>query len=124
MRKKSLPVLVVSLLLTGCASQLTNLTPTQQTRNASNLYPVEVAFNSRQQTVRWNSIQPKIMVGNETYEMRPTPLMTNRWEGLIPVPSGTSLVHYHYRFDFQYNRMGKPGSDTALSKEYSLRILE
>jgi len=123
MSKKSLPVLFLSLLMAGCASQLTNLTPQQQTRNASNLYPVEVAYNTRQQTVRWNSIQPKIVVGKESYEMRPTPLMTNRWEGLIPVPPGTSLIHYHYRFDFEYNRMGKPGADTALSKEYSLRIL-
>jgi hypothetical protein len=124
MRKKSLPVLFLSLLMAGCASQLTNLTPQQQSRNASNLYPVEVAYNTRQQTVRWNSIQPKIVVGNESYEMRPTPLMTNRWEGLIPVPPGTSLIHYHYRLDFQYNRLGKPGADTALSKEYSLRITE
>jgi hypothetical protein len=124
MRKITLPVWVLSLLLTGCASQLTNLTPQQQERNANNLYPVEVAFNTRQQTVRWDSIQPKIVVGNEFYDMRPTPLMTNRWEGLIPVPPGTSLIHYRYKFEFQYNRIGKPGTDTALSKEYSLRILE
>lgn len=92
--------------------------------NASNLYPVEVSFDTRQQTVRWNSIQPKIVVGSELYEMRPTPLMTNRWEGLIPVPPGTSLIHYRYKLDFQYNRMGKPGADTALSQEYSLRVLD
>ena len=59
MFKKSLPVLSLSLLLAGCATQLTNLTPQQQVRNANNLYPVEVAFNTRQQTVRWQSIQPK-----------------------------------------------------------------
>jgi hypothetical protein len=123
MSKKSLPVLFLSLLLAGCATQLTNLTPQQQVRNANNLYPVEVSFDTRQQTVRWNSIQPKIVVGAELYEMRPTPLMTNRWEGLIPVPPGTSLIHYRYKLDFQYNKMGKPGADTALSHEYSLRIL-
>jgi len=123
MFKKSLPVLSLSLLLAGCASQLTNLTPQQQTRNANNLYPVEVAFNSSQQTVRWQTIKPKIVVGNEFYEMRATPLMTNRWEGLIPVPPGTSIVHYRYKLDFEYNRMGKPGSDTAISSAYTLRIV-
>jgi hypothetical protein len=122
MFKKSLPVLSLSLLLAGCASQLTNLTPQQQARNANNLYPVEVSFNSRQETIRWQSIKPKIVVGSEFYDMRPTPLMTNRWEGLIPVPPGTSAIHYHYKLDFEFNRMGKPGSDTALSPEYSLRI--
>ena len=123
MSKKSLPVLCLSLLLAGCASHITNLTPQQQVRNANNLYPVEASFNTRQQTVRWPSIHPQILVGSESYDMRPTPIMTNRWEGLIPVPPGTSLVHYRYKFEFQYNKMGKPGSDTALSPKYTLRII-
>ena len=124
MLKKSLPLLSLSLLLAGCATQLTNLTPQQQVRNANNLYPVEVSFNSRQQTIRWQSIQPKIVVGTEFYDMRRTPIMTNRWEGLIPAPQGTSLIHYRYRFEFQYNKMGRAGNDTALSREYTLRILD
>ena len=124
MSKKCLPILLLSLLLAGCATQLTNLTPLQQIRNADNLYPVEASFHSRQQTIRWQSIKPKIIVGTASYEMRPTLLMTNRWEGFIPVPAGTSTVRYHYRFDFQYNRMGPPGNDTAISQEYNLRILE
>jgi hypothetical protein len=122
MFKKSLPVLCLSLLLAGCASQLTNLTPQQQARNANNLYPVEVSFNSRQETIRWQSIKPKIVVGSEVYDMRPTPLMTNRWEGLIPVPPDTSVIRYRYKLNFDYNRMGKPGSDTALSPEYTLHV--
>jgi hypothetical protein len=124
MFKKSLPVLLSSLLLAGCATQLTNLTPTQQVRNPNNLYPVEVSFDSRQQTIRWQSIRPQIVVGTEFYDMRPTPLMTNRWEGLVPVPAGTSLVHYRYKFEYRYNKLGKPGTDTALSPQYSLRILD
>jgi hypothetical protein len=124
MFKKCLPLLSLSLLLAGCATQLTNLTPQQQVRNTNNLYTVEVAFNSRQQTIRWQSIQPKILVGTKSYEMRPTPYMTNRWEGLIPVPTNENLVHYRYRFDFRYNKMGEPGHDNAISQEYTLRIIE
>ena len=123
MFKKSLPVLLLPLLLAGCATQLTNLTPQQQHRNANNLYPVEVSFNSRQETVRWQSIRPQIVVGPEVYPMRPTPLMTNRWEGLIPAPAGASVIHYRYKLDYQYNKLGKPGADTALSPEYTLRIV-
>jgi hypothetical protein len=124
MFKKSLPLLFACVLLAGCATHFTNLTPLQQVRNPNNLYPVEVAFQTRQQTVRWQSIQPKIVVGKEFYDMRPTSFMTNRWEGLIPVPPGTSVVHYRYRFDFRYNRMGEQGKDNALSQEYTLRILD
>src|SRR5208283_4668017 len=110
MFKKCPPVLCLSLLLAGCATQITNLTPQQQVRNANNLYPVEAAFNTRQETVRWQSIHPQIVVGAELYDMRPTPIMTNRWEGLIPVPPGTRVVRYHYRFGYQYNKMGQPGT--------------
>ncbi len=124
MLKKSVPVLLLSLLLAGCASRLTNLSSLHQIRNSNNLYPVEVSFDSRQQTIRWQSIHSQILVGNETYDMRPTPLMTNRWEGLIPVPPGKNNVEYRYKLEYQYNRMGKPGKDSALSRKYVLQIID
>jgi hypothetical protein len=124
MLKKSVPVLLLSLLLAGCATQITNLTPQLQKRQPTNLYTVEASFNTRQQTVRWQSIRPKILVGREAYDMRLTPLMTNRWEGLIPVPPGTRSVEYRYKFDYQYNRMGARGEDSALSKKFVLQIMD
>ena len=74
--------------------------------------------------MRWDSIRPQILVGNEFYPMHPTKLMTNRWEGLLPVPAATNLVHYRYKFDYNYNAMGNQKPDSALSPEYTLRILE
>ncbi len=124
MLKKSVPLALLALLLAGCATQITNLSSLHQQRNANNLYPVEASFNSRQQTIRWQSIQPRILVGNESYDMRRTPLVTNRWEGLIPVPPGTKTVEFRYKFDYQYNRMGVPGTDSALSRKYTLQILD
>lgn len=124
MLKRNLPLLFATLFLAGCTSTFTNLTPLHQTRNNNNLYPVEVAMTSRQQTLKWDSIRPQILVGNDSYPMRPTTLMTNRWEGLVPVPPGTGLVHYRYKFDFDYAAMGKPKPDSALSPEYTLRISE
>jgi hypothetical protein len=123
MLKKILPLLLAPFLLGGCAATFTNLTPTQQARNANNLYPVEVSLASRQQTLRWNSIQPHIVVGNDAYPMHPTPLMTNRWEGLIPVPADVNAVHYHYKFDFLDNAFGPAQPDSASSAEYTLRIV-
>jgi hypothetical protein len=106
MRKKLLPFLLAPLLLAGCAT-FTNLTAQRQLRNPNNLYPVEVAF------------------GTEFYPMRPTLLMRNRWEGLVPVPPGTNLIHYRYKFDFKYNAVGKPPqTDSLISREYTLQILD
>ena len=123
MLKKFLPLSLVPLLLAGCNATFTNLTPLQQTRNPDNLYPVEVALATRQQTVRWDSIRPQIVVGDNFYPMRSTPLMTNRWEGLLRVPAGTDLIHYRYKFDYDCNALGKPKPDSALSPEYTLRIV-
>lgn len=122
--KKLLSLLPLPLLLAGCAATFTNLSSLQQPRNPNNLYPVEVAFHSRQQTLRWETIQPQVVVGREFYPMRPTPLMTNRWEALIPAPAGVSLLHYQYKFDYDCNAMGPAQPDSATSPVYTLRIVK
>jgi len=124
MLKRILFLLCAPLLLAGCNATFTNLTPQQQVRSTNNLYTVEVALASRQQTMRWDSIKPQIMVGSQLYTMRLTPLMTNRWEGLIPVPATTNLVHYRYKFDYNFNAMGPPQPDSALSPMYTLKIVD
>ncbi|MFO1489003.1 MAG: hypothetical protein U1F65_11050 [Verrucomicrobiota bacterium] len=115
---------VLSVLLAGCTAKFTNLTPRQQSRNANGLYPVEVAFDTRQQSLRWETIHPQIVVGNEVYPMKPTLLMSNRWEGLVPVPAGVNGVKYRYKFDFLQNEFGPAKSNSAMSQPYALRIVE
>ncbi len=124
MLKKILPLLLAPLLLAGCTATFTNLTPSQRPRSTNNLYRVEVALASRQQTMRWESIRPQVLIGTENYPMRRTALMTNRWEGLIPVPASANLIHYRYKFDYDYNAVGRPRSDSALSDEYTLKVLD
>jgi hypothetical protein len=121
MLKKTLPFLLLSL-LAGCATQVTNLTPRQQTRNPNNLYPVEVAFASKQQNIRWETVKPTVIVNGQPFEMHPTLMMTNRWEGLIPAPMGTDTVHYRYRFDFDVNAFGKRSAENAVSPDFTLKI--
>lgn len=122
--KNILMLSVLSLLLAGCTAKFTNLTPRQQVRNANGLYPVEVAFDSRQHTLRWESIHPQIMVGSEVYPMKQTLLMSNRWEGLVPVPAGVNGVKYRYKFDFLQNEFGPAKQNSAASQIYTMRILE
>ena len=67
---------------------------------------------------------PRILVGTNYYPMRTTMLMSNRWEGLVPVPANTNAVYYRYRLDFLYNDFGGPQKDSAMSEQYRLRILD
>jgi hypothetical protein len=124
MWKKALPLLLAPCLLAGCSSTFTNLTAQHQVRNPNNLYPVEVALNTRQQSLRWDTIRAFVVVEEQPYEMRQTLLMKNRWEGLVPVPPGSNSVYYHYKFDFQSDGLGKPKADSDASPEYRLLILE
>jgi len=124
MWKKFLPVLSV-LLLTGCAGMFTRLTPLQQPRTASNLYPVEVAFNSQQQSLRWETIQPYVLVNGELYPLRLVPLVNNRWEGFVPVPPGANSVDYRFKFNYKYNAVGSaPKPASAVSPIYKLKIVD
>jgi hypothetical protein len=127
MLKKFLPLLTV-LLLAGCSTAtITRLTPGEQPRNADNLYPVEVAFDSQQQSLRWDSIQPYVLVQGQPQPLplRQVPLVKNRWEGLVPLPPGASAVSYRFKFDYLYNNFGTaPQPNSVSSKIYTLKVVD
>jgi hypothetical protein len=118
-----LPVLV----LAGCTTTatFTHMTPSVQVRNANNLYPVEVAFDSAQQSLRWDTLKPYVLVDGQALPLRPVPVVNNRWEGLIPVPATKNSVTYRFKFDYLYNSFGAdPQPNSAWSPSYTLKIIE
>ena len=125
MLKKFLPLLPV-LLIAGCTTTtFTRLTPNSQPRNANNLYPVEVAFDSNQQSFRMDSIKPYVLVNGQPLPLRPVPLVKNRWEGLVPVPPTASAVNYRFKFDYLYNNFGSaPKPNSVASKTYTLKVID
>lgn len=125
MNLKNFLLLLPVLLLAGCATgKFTRLSATQQPRNPDNLYPVEVAFTSKQQSLRLDSIQPYVLVDGQAFPLRPVPVVQNRWEGLIPVPPTKKVATYRFKFDYLYNAFGKdPQRDSAWSPSYSLKIV-
>jgi hypothetical protein len=124
MWKKSILLVPVLALLAGCATTATNISARKQPRNPENMYPVEVKMDSRQQALKWDTIEVTVFVGKESYPMRRTHMMRNRWEAMIPVPAGVSAVDYHYRFEYLVNEFGAPKKDTFSSKTYTLQILD
>ena len=125
MLKKFLLLLPV-LWLAGCSTAtFTRLTPNQQPRNQDNQYAVEAAFDSDQQSLRWDSIKAFVLVNNEALPMRRVPLVRNRWEGFVPVPPGATTVTYRFKFDFYYNSLASsPRPNSLTSKPYTLRVTD
>jgi hypothetical protein len=124
--KKFLPLLPV-LLLAGCSTTatFTRMTATEKPRNADNLYPVEVAFNSQQQSIRWDSVHAFVIVRGQSFPLQPVPIVKNRWEGFITVPPTANTVTYRFKFDYLYNSFGgDPQPDSAWSSSYSMKILD
>lgn len=128
--KHSLPLLLICGLLQGCASTtitqtyITNLTPPKQVRNESGLYLIEALWNSKQQSIRKDSFKPYVKVGLEFYPMRPTQMLTNRWEALVPLPSDKKYLNYSFKFDYLYNSIPEPRADSKLSSLFQLEILD
>jgi hypothetical protein len=113
----------VAILLGGCSTTISNLTPSKLPRNANDLYPFEVHFQTSQKSIRENTIQPFVLVGTETFPMEPTPMIKNRWEAQVPVPAGTNYIYYRYKFDYKFDRIPVPGESSRLSPTYQLEIV-
>ena len=120
---KSLLLLVLPLFVASCSTtSITNLTPSSLPRNATGQYLVEMEIDTSQQTLIPTSVTPLVVVGFESYPMRPTKRTVNRWEGLVPIAANKDNISYHFKVDYEYKRFGKPGKGSLLSPEYKLAI--
>jgi len=122
--KRVVPVCLLAIFIASCASKvITNLTPTTLPRNPTGQYLIEMKLDSNQQTLRSGSVSPTVVVGFNTYPMRPTLHMASRWEAHVPVPPGQDSIAYKFKVDYEYNKFGsKPGQGSLMSDEYKLTI--
>jgi hypothetical protein len=122
--KRNVAVLsaAVGLALSGCSTTISNLTPSRQVRNANNIYPFEVQFQTAQKSIKQNTIKPYVIIGTETYPMQPTPMLKGRWEAQVPVAATNNFVHYRYKFDYEYDRIPTAGQSSRLSPTYQMQF--
>tara|TARA_B100000959_G_C14819021_1_gene557029 strand:- start:483 stop:956 length:474 start_codon:yes stop_codon:yes gene_type:complete len=112
-------------LLTGCTtSTITNLTPRVLPHNQAGLYTVEAMFQSNQRSLDKTTMKPMVIYNNQAFPMRKTELAKGRWETLVPIPGGTKVINYHFKFDYQYNAVLMRGTDSKLSPPYQLQIVD
>ena len=122
--KRFLPLLLLPLLLVGCGTTaITNLTPSRLPRKDNGQYAFAVEWNSRQQSLIKDSIKAYVIVGLDQFPMQRTPMLTNRWETLVPVATDQEIVTYRYKFDYEYQGFPNRELDSKLSRYYRLFIL-
>jgi uncharacterized protein YceK len=114
---------LIPLFLSGCSS-ITNLTPSKLARNPNGFYPFEVAWQSKQQSLRKESIRVFVIMDFESYPMPPTQVVKNRWETLVPIPASKRSLSYRYKFDYEYNSIPVPKKESVLSRPYQLEITD
>src|SRR5689334_10665006 len=122
MTKKWTGLCLLAALLAGCATTVTNITSTSQPRNANNQYLIEFQWDTSEQSVIPDSVQPYVVTGFDTYEMRPVLRMTNRWETYIPVAPDKSFVVYSFKVEYETRGFGKAMKRSRNSQEYKLYI--
>lgn len=107
----------------GCSTTtVTNLTPAHLPRNNAGLYPFEVVLDIRQQSIRRETIKPYVMIGEELIPMKPAPVLKNRWETVVQIPADQELVHYRYKFDYEFASIPIRRAGSKLSAPYRLRV--
>jgi hypothetical protein len=128
MTKTRLGLIALALLavcVAGCSTTtITNLTPSRLPRKESGLYQFAAEYSSRQQSLIKESMQAFVVIGNEQYPMQRTPMLTNRWETLVPVPADQDLVTYRFRFNYDYRSIPDRKSNSRESKYYQLFLLD
>jgi len=123
--KKILPLVLLPLLLVGCGTTaIVNLTPSRLPRKDNGQYPFGVEWSSRQQSLIKDSIKAYVIIGLDQYPMQRTPLLTNRWETLVPIAGDKDSVIYRYKFDYEYQGFPARHPESKLSKVYQLFLLE
>ena len=124
--KKTLSLLALAALLAGCAttSTITNLTATQQPRNATGIYTIEAQWDTNQQTVKGDTLTPAVVVGNDFIPMRRVRKTTNRWEANVPVPADKDFLLYRFRFDYDYAKFGPAGRGSRTTGDFRLSIAD
>jgi hypothetical protein len=118
------PLLVSLLLLAGCTTTITNLTPSTAKRSPTGLYPFEVELDTRQYCIRRDTLAPYVVVSDQVYAMKPTLGLKNRWETVVPVPADREFVNYRFKFNYKTRSIPEPRPSSKLSRPFQLQVLD
>ena len=119
---KAILFCLLPLAIAGCSTTITNLTPRNFSRNAENMYPVEVVFESNVRAIHDDTIKPYVQIGDDNYLMRRTRVVRDRWETLVPIPADRSVVNYRIKIDYLERQGRELLPSSSLSAPYQIVV--
>ncbi len=84
------------LLLAACDLTFTNLTPATVPQNPSHIYTITASFVPRTANVQPDSIQPRIIIDGQSFNMTRSAAAVNVWEFDYQLPPGRTGASYYF----------------------------
>ena len=120
-----MPLFLLAWVGAGCASRVTNLTPTTAPAETSGLYHFETEWDTNQRSVnlRRDDIKAYVVIDQKFYPMSRVPRMEDRWEANVPIPDASVPVYYYYKWDYGQAGFGQVNPNSFRSPLYRLQVL-
>jgi len=103
------------LLLTGCKLVITNLTPDTVPANPSQIYTITARFEPKGSEIDRGSIQPRIVIDGQSYNMSKAAAGTDLWEFEYQLPASRPNAHYYFIANYRV----RSGDNSALQEQSS-----
>ena len=81
-------------------------------------------WDSHAADIKKDTIKGFVVVGEDAYPMQRSPMLTNRWETLLPIPKDKDFINYRFKFDYMYLKIPAPQPSSKLSDPYQLQIID
>lgn len=111
----ALAAVVALLFLTGCEMTVTNLTPLTVPANPSHIYTITASFVPKQRGVIPESIQPRIVIDGQSFNMTKSAAAAHVWEFDYQLSPGRTSAAYYFICEYEV----KSGSGSVPRDVYS-----
>lgn len=92
--------------LTGCDIGITNLTPGALPENPSQIYTISTRVKPKSVNIVPGSLQVRIIVDGQSFEMRKSQLGTDIYEFDYQLPAGRTELAYYFLVNYDYEAQG------------------
>lgn len=118
----ALAAVLALFLLTGCEMTVTNLTPTVLPQNPSHIYTITASFVPKQRGIIPASIQPRIIIDGQSFNMTRSAAAANVWEFEYTLSPDRTSASYYFICEYEVQSGGGTAPRDVYSELQTLSI--